>query len=240
MNALSVIERNGLFVVDSREVAEMVGKEHNHLLRDIKGYSDILNQSNFGLVDFFILTSYMDSKGEKRLCYLLTRKGCDMVANKMTGEKGVLFTAAYVTKFEEMENKLKPQSIEDLIIMQAQSVKELRAHVAQVEDKLTTVNHRIDSLDGINISGDARQRLVKMVQKYAHSQGLAYNKAWSDFKQAFNLTYHSNLELLITNFEQKTGMKNVTTPQYLAAVNRLEDGIRVADKMINKVTQCTQ
>lgn len=31
-----------------------------------------------------------------------------MVANKMTGEKGVLFTAAYVTKFEEMENKLKP------------------------------------------------------------------------------------------------------------------------------------
>ena len=28
-----------------------------------------------------------------------------MVANKMTGEKGVLFTAAYVTKFEEMEKE---------------------------------------------------------------------------------------------------------------------------------------
>jgi phage regulator Rha-like protein len=30
-----------------------------------------------------------------------------MVANKMTGEKGVLFTAAYVIKFEEMEKTLK-------------------------------------------------------------------------------------------------------------------------------------
>ncbi len=127
----------------------------------------------------------------------------------------------------------KPQSIEDLIIMQAQSVKELRAQVTQVEDKLANVNYRIDSLDGINIEGDARQRLVKMVQKYSHDKGLAYNKGWHNFKKAFNLTYHTNLELLITNFEQKTGMKNVTTPGYLAAVNRLEDGIRVADKMLN-------
>lgn len=237
---LQIIKSEPIPMIDSRDVSEMIDRPHNDLIKSIRTYLDYLAQGNFPLSDFFLPDTYKDSTGRTLPCYLLTRKGCDMVANKMTGEKGVLFTAAYVTKFEEMENKLKPQSIEDLIIMQAQSVKELRAHVAQVEDKLTTVNHRIDSLDGINISGDARQRLVKMVQKYAHSQGLAYNKAWSDFKQAFNLTYHSNLELLITNFEQKTGMKNVTTPQYLAAVNRLEDGIRVADKMINKVTQCTQ
>ena len=239
MSVLTVIERNGLFVVDSREVSEMVDKRHDHLLRDITGYYEILSKSTepkIGVSDFFITSFYQDSTGRTRPCYLLTRKGCDMVANKMTGEKGVLFTAAYVTKFEEMENKLKPQSIEDLIIMQAQSVKELRAHVTQVEDKLTNVNYRIDSLDAINIEGDARQRLVKMVQKYAHDKGLAYNKGWHDFKKAFNLTYHTNLELLITNFEAKTGMKKVTTPQYLAAANRLEDGVRVADKMINKAS----
>ncbi len=32
-----------------------------------------------------------------------------MVANKMTGEKGIIFTAIYVTKFEEMERELKEQ-----------------------------------------------------------------------------------------------------------------------------------
>lgn len=30
-----------------------------------------------------------------------------MVANKMTGEKGILFTAAFVTRFEEMENIIR-------------------------------------------------------------------------------------------------------------------------------------
>jgi len=39
-------------------------------------------------------------------CYLITKKGCDMIANKLTGRKGVLFTAAYVTAFEEMRSRL--------------------------------------------------------------------------------------------------------------------------------------
>lgn len=34
-----------------------------------------------------------------------------MVANKMTGDKGILFTATYVTRFEEMENELKNQAV---------------------------------------------------------------------------------------------------------------------------------
>ena len=33
-----------------------------------------------------------------------------MVANKLTGEKGVIFTAKYVNRFEEMENHIKQQT----------------------------------------------------------------------------------------------------------------------------------
>ena len=84
-------------MVDSRDVAEMIGKSHAHLMRDISGYAQILcnsTESNFGLSDFFIPNTYQDSTGRMLPFYLLTKKGCDMVANKMTGEKGVLFTAA--------------------------------------------------------------------------------------------------------------------------------------------------
>ncbi|MCY8045739.1 phage regulatory protein/antirepressor Ant [Bacillus haynesii] len=106
---LKIINLNGRLLVDSRDVAEMTGKRHFHLTRDIEGYIRILSTNpNLDSLNFFIPSNYKDGKGESRPCYLLTRKGCDMVANKMTGEKGVLFTAAYVTKFEEMENKLKP------------------------------------------------------------------------------------------------------------------------------------
>ena len=88
-------------------MAKLVGKDHSKLLRDIRGYCEHLNESNFGLVDFFVESTYQDDKGETRPCYLITRRGCDMIANKLTGRKGVLFTAAYTTKFEKMENFIK-------------------------------------------------------------------------------------------------------------------------------------
>ncbi|MFP7694190.1 Rha family transcriptional regulator [Bacillus subtilis] len=108
-NSLNLIESNGLLLVDSREVAEMIGKRHDNLTRDIDGYVKVLSQNSILRADqFFIESTYEAGTGKSYKHFLLTRKGCDMVANKMTGEKGVLFTAAYVTKFEEMENKLKP------------------------------------------------------------------------------------------------------------------------------------
>lgn len=105
---LTIINQNGQLLADSREVAEMIDKDHSNLMRDIRGYVDILDDpdSKLKAANFFIQSNYMDTQNQSRPCYLLTRKGCDMVANKMTGEKGVLFTATYVTKFEEMEKSL--------------------------------------------------------------------------------------------------------------------------------------
>ena len=39
--------------IDSREVAEMVGKEHKELLRDIRRYCEQLGESKIALTDFF-------------------------------------------------------------------------------------------------------------------------------------------------------------------------------------------
>jgi Rha family phage regulatory protein len=106
MYNLSIINREGRKYVDSREVAALVGKRHDHLLRDIAGYLKILEKSNapkVGGVDFFSESRYQDAKGETRPCYLISKMGCEMVANKLFGEKGVLFTALYVAKFNEME-----------------------------------------------------------------------------------------------------------------------------------------
>lgn len=117
MNQLSILNKEGKFVVDSREVAGMVGKRHSDLLETIAVYENHLTNGDFRSLDFFIPETYRDSKGENRPCYLLTKKGCDMVANKMTGEKGVLFTATYVTKFEEMEKQQKlPQNYKEALL----------------------------------------------------------------------------------------------------------------------------
>lgn len=104
---------NEKLTIDSREIAGMLEIEHSKVLRKLdgergrKGYIGILNQAQMGVVNYFIESSYLDAKGEKRKCYLCTKLGCDFLANKFTGEKGVLFTAKYVKKFNQMESVIK-------------------------------------------------------------------------------------------------------------------------------------
>lgn len=125
MNDLRVFVYDNVDVVDSRSVARMVGKQHKHLLRDISGYTEILSKAaepNFGPSDFFIESTYQDVTGRTLPCYLLTKKGCDMVANKMTGEKGVLFTAAYVTAFESMRSAQKAAKPKPMTTYQRETI----------------------------------------------------------------------------------------------------------------------
>lgn len=100
---LTVFEQNGQLLTDSREVAVMVEKDHAKLLRDIRNYCKHLTEANFGLSEYFVESEYQDSTGRKLHCYLCTKKGCDMIANKMTGKKGVIFTAKYIEAFEKMK-----------------------------------------------------------------------------------------------------------------------------------------
>ncbi len=124
MNSLKAHDFKGKKVIDSREVAEMVGRSHKELLRTINTYIGYLKegevvgenpsgiaQRNFALGDFFIESSYIDGNNQQRPNFLITKKGCDMIANKLTGKKGVLFTAAYVTAFEEMAEQLKADHV---------------------------------------------------------------------------------------------------------------------------------
>ena len=106
MYDLNIIKQNGVAYIDSREVAECIGKDHRNLLRDIRGYCKIIEKSNtlkFERINFFVESSYVDNRGREKPCFLLTKNGCELCANKLSGEKGVLFTTAYVRRFNELE-----------------------------------------------------------------------------------------------------------------------------------------
>lgn len=91
-------------VIDSRDVAKMIGKSHAHLMRDIHDYINVLEPNpKLDSAQFFIESSYIDPNNQERPCYLLTKKGCEFVANKLTGRKGTIFTATYVSLFNEYE-----------------------------------------------------------------------------------------------------------------------------------------
>ena len=89
--------------ITSMEAAEWCGKEHAKLLRDIRKYTEQLAEAKIGLGDFFKESTYQDMNNQTRPCYLVTKKGCEFIAHKMTGQKGTEFTARYINRFHEME-----------------------------------------------------------------------------------------------------------------------------------------
>ena len=121
MSSLQTVnQNNSTSYLDSREVAAMVEKQHFHLLRDIASYIEAMQnplnpildsatsstERKIAPSDFFIESTYVDSTGRILPCYLISKMGCEFVANKLTGEKGIRFTAAYVTKFNQMESSV--------------------------------------------------------------------------------------------------------------------------------------
>lgn len=129
MKELSIIEKQGRVYTDSREVAEIVGKQHFHLLRDISKYINAIDKATnpkLDSLDFFRPATYKDAKGEERIYYLVTRKGCDMVANKLTGEKGILFTAAYIDRFYTYEEALRERQTRGWLMARTEGKKARR------------------------------------------------------------------------------------------------------------------
>jgi len=166
--------------------------------------------------------------------YRLIVKAADQSRNSKIREKAERFERWI---FDEVlpaigSHSIKPKSQIEALLESVQLLAAQEKRLAQLEDKATVLNHRIDNLDLTNIEGTPRQRLVKMVQRYANQSGITYSAAWHDFTSAYNVAYHTNLKARINRYSSK-----MSTPEYLDGVGEIEDAIRVADKMLNQVVE---
>jgi len=87
---LTIIKHDGGAYIDSREIAEFIGKRHRTLIRDIFGYIKYMRnftRFNFEPSDFFVESTYTDNFGFKQTCYLVSKVGCELLMNRLNGEK---------------------------------------------------------------------------------------------------------------------------------------------------------
>lgn len=132
MNTLiDVHQNNGILVTTSRNVAQVFGKEHKNVVRDIElikdtlsnipnqetayisqssNLSDGLNKPFSGTDGLFISSVYKpDPNGRSYPEYLITKDGLTLLVMGYTGEKAMAFKLAYIQRFNEMETLLKEQ-----------------------------------------------------------------------------------------------------------------------------------
>ncbi|MCS6591591.1 Rha family transcriptional regulator [Bacillus cereus] len=159
--------------IDSLEVAEMVGKQHKHLLRDIDKYLEVfLTNPNMDSLKYFVTAKYLDLKGEPRRKYLLTRKGCELVANKMTGEKGILFTVAYIDRFHEMEKAIEqpalPTTYKEALLQLVEQVEATEKLQAQLNEQAPAIEYhdKVLSIEGfMTIDETAKELGLRSAQQ---------------------------------------------------------------------------
>ncbi|MCI6457331.1 MAG: Rha family transcriptional regulator [Clostridium sp.] len=145
----------GVKTLPSYEAAKMMEREHAKVLKMLEGetYKDgrtkvvgiipTLRKARTRVSDYFIESTYkVEGNNKSYKYYECTKMGCELLANKTTGEKGILFTARYVKKFNEMEQQIEQQMVSVEQITQI-------AVEAATKQVMVMMNPIIDRLDKI-------------------------------------------------------------------------------------------
>lgn len=136
---------NNTNTITTLEIAEMMELEHWQILRKLEGTKNqdgstkqvgiiqILTNNKIVVSDYFIPSTYKDASGKENKCYKVTKMGCDFLANKFNGEKGIIFTARYVKRFDDMEKGQVPKDLPSALRAYADEVE--RRQIAEQENE---------------------------------------------------------------------------------------------------------
>lgn len=145
-------------MLTSMEVSQMVEKEHKQILKDIRRYTQQFNEGKISPVEFFTESTYIDGKGESRPCYLVTKKGCEFIAHKLTGQKGTEFTARYINRFHEMEHELVTASPSEIPLGELASFLKIMDRVAHRQNlaphKIAANFKKVSAQFGVELTED--------------------------------------------------------------------------------------
>ncbi|WP_218964717.1 Rha family transcriptional regulator [Streptococcus suis] len=151
--------------IDSRTVAEWTGKQHSELMKDIRRYGEYLKQEKIPATDFWQETTYTASNGKENPCYMITKKGCEFIQHKMTGQKGAVFTAKYINYFWEQGERLQEatQILLDLSDQPTQPVIEQHSDMAYIKSRLAELQN-MDKMADIKVGLAKTYRIAELME----------------------------------------------------------------------------
>ena len=228
------IENEPWFV--GKDVAEVLGYQNGS--RDINRHVD----------DEDKLCTKIEYAGQKREVTIINESGLYslILSSKLPNAKkfkrwvtsevlpSIRKTGSYGKPMSELE--ILQCSINQLI-EQERKIKVLETQQGEQVKRLDIIDSRLEVLNGVHIEGTGRDRLNAMVRAYVVKKGISYAEGWKNFKKAYNYAFRTRLGVLLTNYANKNNLKSKPTiPRFLERTNRLDEGLRVAEKMLNELT----
>lgn len=123
--------------MSSLQIAEITGKRHDAILRDIRHLiTQGVNAHNFVEVE------YTDKKGEKRPCFELTKKGCLILASGYDAK----LRERIIDRWEELESEKQkecfqiPKSFSEALQLAADQARQIEEQQKAIEQKDARIN----------------------------------------------------------------------------------------------------
>ena len=119
---------NGNDVTTSLIVAQVFGKEHKNVVRDIENLSC---SENFNRLNFERIT-YKDARNREQTAYEMTKDGFSFLVMGYTGAKAGEFKERFINEFNRRESLLKD---DDYILMRSQQILQKRLEASEEKIK---------------------------------------------------------------------------------------------------------
>lgn len=162
--------------LSSREVAEMMEiKKHGDLLEKIENINIVLENGKVRSQEYWVINYYKVPGNKKSYKeYLVSKKGCELLAHKSTGQKGILFTIKYMEKFNAMEKALltnKP------IVLSPMEQLKLQYEVLEThEEKILKMEQQLESMEisPMQKKGIQREKNIRIRELIGGKKSEAY------------------------------------------------------------------
>ena len=198
--------------MSSVEIAELTGKNHSHLLRDIRkmeGAWEKVNQTKFGSID-----SYKDSKGREQTCYMFDKTECLYIATRFNDEA----RAKLILRWKELEEKERakhtfaiPQSFSEALMLAAKQQEKIEEQQKLIDAKDSQIHNLINDVNSM-------QEKVSYVDKILNNPS---TRLITSIAQDYGMSAKKfNKKLKELNIQHKIGKQWVLNAKYITCARR--------------------
>ena len=181
MNELIPAEYQNQRILTTEQLAQAYGTDNKHISENFSNNSQryVMGKHFFkvageGLIKFKEgYPKIPDTLKFTSILYLWTEKGAWLHAKSLNTDKAWEAYETLVDDYYAVKRLVKPQSIEDLIILQAQSVKDLKTQVTQQAKEITENKEAVQSIrDVVSLNTtDWRNDTAKLITRAANKLG---------------------------------------------------------------------
>lgn len=207
MNELVFKGQNGQVLTNSLLIAEKFGKEHQHVLRDIRTL--IEGMSEIGDTPMFVESTYTNEQNKQEYpIFIMNRDGFTLLTMGFNGKKALKFKLEYIAAFNAMEKALKEQQNKKLsgaefLLEQAKLMVEQERRLSNVENEIAAMKKEREEngklLLSLSLSPEVipqlsiRDNIRQLVNRYAEATNTATRDVYHKIYNQLYYLYHISI-----------------------------------------------